>query len=61
MYNVYNPHPQEFLVKAADRIELMAMLGAFGAIISACQMYPFYMFYVEKGRYKDLNLLCMEN
>lgn len=31
---------QEFLVKAADRIELMAMLGAFGAIVSACQMYP---------------------
>lgn len=31
---------QEFIVKAADRIELMAMLGAFGAIVSACQMYP---------------------
>lgn len=31
---------QEFLVKNADRVELMAMLGLFGAIISAVQMYP---------------------
>lgn len=31
---------QEFFVKSADRVELMAMLGLFGAIISACQMYP---------------------
>lgn len=33
-------HVQEFLVKSGDRVELMAMLGVFGAIISACQMYP---------------------
>lgn len=33
--------PQEFLVKEGDRIELMAMLGLFGAIVSACQMYPY--------------------
>lgn len=32
---------QEFLVKNADRIELMSFLGLFGAIISAIQMYPF--------------------
>lgn len=31
---------QEFLVKSGDRIELMAMLGLFGAVVSACQMYP---------------------
>lgn len=31
---------QEFFVKSADRVELMAMLGLFGAIVSACQMYP---------------------
>jgi len=31
---------QEFLVKNADRVELMAMLGLFGGIISAIQMYP---------------------
>lgn len=31
---------QEFLVKNADREELMAMLGLFGGIISAIQMYP---------------------
>jgi len=31
---------QEFLVKNADRVELMAMLGLFGAIFSAIQMYP---------------------
>lgn len=31
---------QEYLVKNADRVELMSMLGFFGAIISAIQMYP---------------------
>lgn len=31
---------QEFLVKNADRVELMAMLGIFGGIVSAIQMYP---------------------
>jgi hypothetical protein len=31
---------QEFLVKNADREELMAMLGLFGGIFSAIQMYP---------------------
>lgn len=29
---------EEFFVKTADRIELMAMLGLFGALISACQI-----------------------
>lgn len=29
---------EEFLVKSADRVELMAMLGLFGAIVSACQI-----------------------
>ncbi|KAL9263745.1 Solute carrier family 35 member F1-like protein [Drosera capensis] len=29
---------EEFLVKSADTVELMAMLGLFGAIISACQI-----------------------
>ncbi|GMH09671.1 hypothetical protein Nepgr_011512 [Nepenthes gracilis] len=29
---------EEFLVKNADKVELMAMLGLFGAIISACQI-----------------------
>ncbi|KAG9447135.1 hypothetical protein H6P81_013263 [Aristolochia fimbriata] len=29
---------EEFLVKAADRIELMALLGAFGAVVSTCQI-----------------------
>ena len=33
---------QEFLVKNADRVELMAMLGLFGAIVSAIQMYPWF-------------------
>lgn len=31
---------QEFLVKNADRVELMSMLGLFGAFVSAIQMYP---------------------
>jgi Solute carrier family 35 len=31
---------QEYLIKKGDRIEVMAMLGVFGAIISAIQMYP---------------------
>ncbi|XXG89225.1 hypothetical protein AAC387_Pa12g1279 [Persea americana] len=29
---------EEFLVKNGDRIEVMAMLGAFGAAVSACQI-----------------------
>ncbi|KAK9159467.1 hypothetical protein Syun_005808 [Stephania yunnanensis] len=29
---------EEFLVKSAERVELMAMLGLFGAIISGCQI-----------------------
>jgi solute carrier family 35 protein F1/2 len=31
---------QEFLVKNADRVQLMSLLGLFGAIIGAIQMYP---------------------
>lgn len=41
IFNVYII--QEFLVKNADRVELMAMLGTFGAIVSAIQMYPWYL------------------
>ncbi|MBA0756456.1 hypothetical protein Gogos_019868, partial [Gossypium gossypioides] len=33
---------EEFLVKNADRVELMSFLGLFGAIISAIQMYPWF-------------------
>ncbi|XP_020598767.1 solute carrier family 35 member F1-like isoform X1 [Phalaenopsis equestris] len=32
---------EEFLVKTGDRTELMAMLGVFGAIVSACQISIF--------------------
>jgi solute carrier family 35 protein F1/2 len=32
---------EEFLVKVGDRVELMGMLGLFGAIISACQISIF--------------------
>lgn len=28
-------------MKSADRVELMGMLGLFGAIVSAIQMYPY--------------------
>ncbi|KAI7728001.1 hypothetical protein M8C21_006068 [Ambrosia artemisiifolia] len=35
---------EEFFVKTADRIELMAMLGLFGAIFSGIQMYPSFRF-----------------
>jgi hypothetical protein len=31
---------QEYIVKEGSRVELMAMLGVFGAVISAIQMYP---------------------
>jgi hypothetical protein len=31
---------QEYFVKKSNRIEVMAMLGVFGAIISGIQMYP---------------------
>ncbi|MBA0647436.1 hypothetical protein Goklo_015315, partial [Gossypium klotzschianum] len=33
---------EEFLVKNADKVELMSFLGLFGAIISAIQMYPWF-------------------
>ncbi|KAH9301779.1 hypothetical protein KI387_013362, partial [Taxus chinensis] len=32
---------EEFFVKNVDRVELMAMLGSFGTIISACQVSIF--------------------
>ncbi|WOL00407.1 solute carrier family 35 member F1 [Canna indica] len=41
---------EEFLVKAGDRVELMAMLGIFGAIISACQITIF-----ERNELKYIN------
>jgi hypothetical protein len=31
---------QEYIVKEGSRVELMAMLGVFGAVTSAIQMYP---------------------
>jgi hypothetical protein len=31
---------QEFVIKKSNRVELMAMLGLFGAIVSGIQMYP---------------------
>ncbi|KAF3778298.1 Solute carrier family 35 member F1 [Nymphaea thermarum] len=37
LYGISNVS-EEFLVKNADRVELMAMLGTFGAIIGACQI-----------------------
>ncbi|OVA11387.1 Solute carrier family 35 member SLC35F1/F2/F6 [Macleaya cordata] len=37
LYAVTNTS-EEFLVKNADRVEVMAMLGLFGAIISGCQI-----------------------
>ncbi|CAN6448897.1 unnamed protein product [Victoria cruziana] len=37
LYGISNVS-EEFLVKNADRVELMAMLGTFGALISACQI-----------------------
>ncbi|GFQ06443.1 solute carrier family 35 member f1 [Phtheirospermum japonicum] len=37
LYGVSNVS-EEYFVNSADRVELMALLGLFGAIISACQM-----------------------
>ncbi|XP_011084167.1 solute carrier family 35 member F1 isoform X1 [Sesamum indicum] len=37
LYGVSNVS-EEYFVKSADRVELMAFLGIFGAIISACQI-----------------------
>jgi hypothetical protein len=31
---------QEYVIKKSNRMELMAMLGLFGAVISGIQMYP---------------------
>ncbi|XP_052208491.1 uncharacterized protein LOC127812180 [Diospyros lotus] len=41
---------EEFFVKSADRVELMAMLGIFGAIISACQISI-----LERNELKSIN------
>ncbi|KAA8531353.1 hypothetical protein F0562_006062 [Nyssa sinensis] len=41
---------EEFLVKNADRVELMAMLGLFGAIVSACQISI-----LERNELKSIN------
>ena len=39
---LYHCCMQEYFVKSADRVELMAFLGFFGAIISAIQMYYYF-------------------
>ncbi|XP_064991492.1 uncharacterized protein LOC135585765 isoform X2 [Musa acuminata AAA Group] len=39
---------EEFIIKKADRVELMAMLGAFGAVISAIQII------LERSELKDI-------
>lgn len=31
---------QEFCVKKKDRVEVLAMLGLFGALVSVIEMYP---------------------
>lgn len=31
---------QEFCVKKKDRVEVIAMLGVFGLLVSAAEMYP---------------------
>ncbi|CAL9095990.1 unnamed protein product [Musa textilis] len=41
---------EEFIVKKGDRVELMAMLGIFGAVISAIQISI-----LERNELKDLN------
>ncbi|KAI8537672.1 hypothetical protein RHMOL_Rhmol09G0042200 [Rhododendron molle] len=45
---------EEFFVKSADRVELMAMLGIFGAIISACQINP-YRSILERNELKSIH------
>ncbi|XP_064934584.1 uncharacterized protein LOC135587281 isoform X7 [Musa acuminata AAA Group] len=41
---------EEFIVKEGDRIELMAMLGVFGAVVSAIQITI-----LERNELKDIN------
>lgn len=58
---------QEFVIKKSNRVELMAMLGLFGALISAIQMYPLKValahFYaicytlLSKGNFSSSSLL----
>lgn len=33
---------QEFCVKKKDRVEVVSMLGAFGTLVTVCEMYPFH-------------------
>lgn len=35
---------QEFCVKRKDRVEVVAMIGVFGMIVSVAEMYPFSIF-----------------
>lgn len=59
---------QEFVIKKSNRVELMAMLGLFGALISAIQMYPLkvalahfyaicYTLLLSKGNFSSSSLL----
>lgn len=49
---------QEFFVKKKDRVEVVAMLGVFGVLISICEMYPFHCekYLYNKGRTKIIFL-----
>jgi len=48
---------QEFVVKKSNRVELMAMLGLFGAIVSAIQMYPWELIHQHLQSYSVLSTL----
>ncbi|KAL3635007.1 hypothetical protein CASFOL_022061 [Castilleja foliolosa] len=49
LYGVTNVS-EEYFVNSADRVELMAFLGVFGAIISACQIVI-----LERGELKSIH------
>ncbi|GER27866.1 hypothetical protein STAS_03602, partial [Striga asiatica] len=49
LYGVSNVS-EEYFVKSADRVELMAFLGVFGGIISACQIVI-----LERGELKSIH------
>lgn len=40
------PQMQEFFVKKKDRVEVVCMIGVYGLLVSAVQLYPFSLHYM---------------
>jgi hypothetical protein len=45
---------QEFCVKNKDRIEVVTMIGVYGFLVTAIEVYPSYNVFLLLGYYKIL-------